>query len=582
MTLTTKVADTIYFNGYIYTADDKDSVQQALAIHDGFIIAVGSNEQIKSYVGDKTEQVDLNGKMMMPGIIDSHMHPFWGGEQLSGCHLNYEALTIEQILVRIQKALDTSPLTGKNDWLQVRAWLRQGMLPTGADITRADLDSLNSQRPIILFSNDCHTLACNSRALELFGIDENTAEPTDGKIVKDAQGRLTGILEDAPAMRAFDSIPSINPLQAEKVAELVQNELNKQGVTMVMDTRVSEKQLIAFKGLQDRNALHLRVRGAREITPDDVPTPADAAQAVVKAAEFAKQFDQPEWTPTPGIAVTNIKLFVDGVLQPPTMTASLLAPYRKNRGSVEKPDWQPTENYGDLYFSAAVLDALIYEIAVAGFDPHLHTVGEGAISISLDAIEKMRNRLPSQDIRPGLAHNELVASKDYVRFAQLNAIAALSFQWAAPSSEMVDEERHMLGEQRFENLEPIAKFIDAGAKIVFGSDWPIDALDEWYDLKVAATRRGRAINGTPAPRLDNDRDLTIHEVLRSATIDAAYALRCEKILGSLVVGKFADLIVLDRNPFQNPPDELENVKVLLTVVGGKTVYTMASSTESYR
>lgn len=567
-----QVADIIYFNGYIYTADQQDSVVDSIAVQNGYIIGCGSAKSLQQYVGPETESIDLEGKMMMPGIIDGHMHPFWGGIQLFGCHLNYESLSIEQILQRVQSHLDKDPRTGENDWLKVTAWLRQGMVPAGIDMYREDMDRLNTQRPVVLFSNDCHTLLANSRALELLGITKETLVPTDGKIGKHANGELNGILEDAPAMRAADSIPSIRDNQAIEVAELVQKVLNQQGVTSVMDARVSVQQLEAFAELQKRQELTIRFQAAREITPDETPDIASVAAAVDKAVAFAKQWHQAEWTPQPGIGLRNIKMFVDGVLQYPTMTASLLEPYRVNKGTEAQADWQATDNYGDLYFTAEILDELLEKIAAAGYDPHLHTVGEGAVSIVLDAIEKMRAAHPEKDIRPGLAHNELVNPKDYQRFARLKTIACLSFQWAAPTPELADFERNMIGEERFKDLEPIAKFIDAGAVVAFGSDWPIDDFDEWYDLKVAATRRGHDIDGQQAPRLDTDRDLTVIEVLRSATIDSAYAQHREEVIGSLEVGKFADMIVLDRNVFQIPADDIENVKVLCTIVGGKTVH----------
>ncbi|KLN95543.1 amidohydrolase [Moellerella wisconsensis] len=567
-----KVADVIYFNGYIYTADQQNTVVDSIAVADGYILACGSAEQLQRYVGPETESIDLEGKMMMPGIIDGHMHPFWGGVQLFGCHLNYESLTIDEILQRVQSHLDKDPRTGENDWLKVTAWLRQGMLPAGIDMYREDMDRLNTKRPVVLFSNDCHTLLANSRALELLGITKETPTPPDGKIGKHPNGELNGILEDAPAMRAADSIPSIRDDQAVEVAELVQKVLNQQGVTTVMDARVSEQQLAAFAELQQRNDLTVRFQAAREITPDETPDIASVAAAVDKAVAFAKQWHQAEWTPAPGIGLRNIKMFVDGVLQYPTMTASLLAPYRVNKGSETQPDWQETDNYGDLYFTAEILDELLEKIAAAGYDPHLHTVGEGAISIVLDAIEKMRIAHPEKDIRPGLAHNELVNPKDYQRFARLGTIACLSFQWAAPTPELSEFERNMVGETRFQDLEPIAKFIDAGATVAFGSDWPIDDFDEWYDLKVAATRRGHDIDGKKAPRLDTDRNLTVTEVLRAATIDSAYAQHREEVIGSLEPGKFADMIILDRNVFQILPDDIANVKVLCTIVGGKTVH----------
>lgn len=570
--MSNQLADVIYFNGYIYTADAQDSIVEAIAIACGKVLACGTSQQLASYANEQTLKIDLHGKMMMPGIIDGHMHPFWGGEQLSGCHLNYESLTIEQIIDRVQQHLDSDLLTGENDWLKVTAWLRQGMLPAGTDMYRSDMDKLKTNRPVILFSNDCHTMLANSRALALFGIDQNTPEPSDGKIGKYPNGELNGILEDAPAMRAVDSIPSLNAQQAEQVARLVQKTLNAQGVTTVMDARVSAKQLDAFSSLQNKGELTLRFQAAREITPDDANSVEAVAGAVEKAVEFANRYHQQQWTPEPGIGLHNIKMFVDGVLQPPTMTASLLEPYTINQGTEEAPDWQLTDRYGDLYFTPEILDELMEKIAAAGFDPHLHTVGEGAVSIALNAIEKMRAAHPGKDIRPGLAHNELVNANDYQRFARLGAIACLSFQWAAPTPELVIAERHMLGETRFQELEPIAKFIDAGAVVAFGSDWPIDGLDEWYDLKVAATRQGRTVNGVTPPRLDNDRNLTVTEVLRSATIDSAYAQHREDVIGSLEVGKFADMIVIDRNVFTIPPEDIENVKVLLTVVGGKTVY----------
>lgn len=570
--MSNQLADVIYFNGYIYTADAQDSIVEAIAIACGKVLACGTSQQLESYANEQTLKIDLHGKMMMPGIIDGHMHPFWGGEQLSGCHLNYESLTIEQIIDRVQQHLDSDLLTGENDWLKVTAWLRQGMLPAGTDMYRSDMDKLKTNRPVILFSNDCHTMLANSRALALFGIDQNTPEPSDGKIGKYPNGELNGILEDAPAMRAVDSIPSLNAQQAEQVARLVQKTLNAQGVTTVMDARVSAKQLDAFSSLQNKGELTLRFQAAREITPDDANSVEAVAGAVEKAVEFANRYHQQQWTPEPGIGLHNIKMFVDGVLQPPTMTASLLEPYTINQGTEEAPDWQLTDRYGDLYFTPEILDELMEKIAAAGFDPHLHTVGEGAVSIALNAIEKMRAAHPGKDIRPGLAHNELVNANDYQRFARLGAIACLSFQWAAPTPELVIAERHMLGETRFQELEPIAKFIDAGAVVAFGSDWPIDGLDEWYDLKVAATRQGRTVNGVTPPRLDNDRNLTVTEVLRSATIDSAYAQHREDVIGSLEVGKFADMIVIDRNVFTITPEDIENVKVLLTVVGGKTVY----------
>jgi hypothetical protein len=573
MTANIQTVDVIYHNGTIYTADQHDAFCQALAVGEGYIVAVGSDAEVMPLAGPETEVIDLQGKVMLPGIIDSHMHPFWGGKQLRGCNLNYAALTVEQTLAIIQKHIDNDPFKGESDWLTVRAWQRQAMMPVGADMSREALDSLNTERPVALFSNDCHTLAANSRALEMLGIDESTPVPADGKIARDEAGRLTGILEDAPAMRAFDSIPSGTPEQNVQIATHVQQVLNQQGVTTVMDTRVFAEQLEAFAALRERGELTLRMLGAKEVTPDSVDGPEDAARAINDIAEFNRSWNDAEWTPAPGFGLTHVKFFVDGVLQPPTMTASLLEPYRENRGTHDVPDWQPSERYGDLYFTAPVLDALMVECGRAGIHPHTHTVADGAIEMVLNAVEKMRAAYPDKDVRPGLAHNELVAPHQYDRFAKLGATAVLSYQWGGLPGVLIDEEREMLGEARFANMEPAARFLDAGARLSYGSDWPIDRLDEWYNLQVGMTRRAWDSEGNPAgPRLDTDRDLTLIETLRSATIDAAYMIAKERYIGSLEVGKLADAIVLENNLFEQPVETVYQTKVLRTLVGGKVVY----------
>lgn len=566
-------AETAYINGYIYTADSANNVCEAIAIAHGYIIATGTTKQIQYLVNQNTQVINLQGKTMLPGIIDAHLHPFWGGLQLSGCHLDYASLTIEQTLAKIQHYLDQDPCVGIDDWLQVRGWLRQEVLPLGTDITRTDLDRLNTVRPVILFSNDCHTLVANTRALEKFGLNRHTPAPKDGKIGRRPDGELNGILEDAPAMRAFDSIPALNNKQAIEVAKLVQYELNKQGVTTVMDARSADLQFRAFKTLAEQDSLTIRLLGAAEITPDDAATLNDIPKALENVKAFAKTYSDEQWQPKPGLKISLVKFFIDGVLQAPLMTASLLKPYRINQGTHDQLNFIETDRFGDLYYDNTLLENLIIESSKAGFHPHMHTVGDGAIETMLNHIETLRTQYPHLNhIRPSLAHNELAAPHQYARFAQLNVIATLSFQWAGPTNEMIEQFYHMLGEARFNELEPCAKFLDAGAKIAFGSDWPIDPLNEWYDFKVAMTRTGYSPAGKITKQLKTDRCLTVTEVLRAATIDAAFMLSQEQHIGSIEIGKFADLIILDRNPFMIEAEDIENVKIISTIIGGKLVY----------
>lgn len=564
-----KVADKIYLNGTIFTSDSNNTVAHAIAFEGGKVLAVGSNAEMQALRNATTEIIDLQGKMLMPGVVDSHLHPFWGGLQLSGCNLDYASLSVADTLKFVQDYIDQDPQTGENDWLQVRAYLRQAVLPIGTDITRRDLDTLKTNRPVILFANDCHTLVANTRALELFGIDENTPIPPDGTIRRYPDGTLNGIMEDAPAMRAFDSIPGIDDAKAVVIAKDVQQLLNSQGVTTVMDARALPVQFDAFTTLKNNDELTIRLVGAREITPDNAPSVADVPPAVERMMEFAAKYTDKTWQEKPGIFISHAKFFVDGVMQSPINTASLLAPYRENKGTKDAPNWQPSENMGYLYYSNELLSALISAVSEKGFHPHMHTVADGAIEVTLDAIEAMRQKLPGKDIRPSLAHNELTSPHQYKRFKELGAMPCLSFQWAGYTQEFADEMRDVLGEGRFENLEPAGKFYDAGIRVAFGSDWPIDPLNEWHDFKVAVTRQGEAPNN---PRLNTDRNVTITEVLRSATIDAAYMIAADQYVGSLEAGKFADYIILDRDLLTGDPADIENVKILETVIGGKTVY----------
>lgn len=559
-------ADIVFYNANIYTVDDENSIQEAIAIKDGYILAVGQTEKIMPYVNEQTQVRDMAGKTVMPGLVDCHLHAFWGGSQLISCSLNYQSLTVEQTLNIIQTSLNQDPIRDDAYWLPVRAWSRSEMQPAGADMNRMILDSLETKRPVVLFSSDCHTLVANSRALALLGIDEEVENPEDGKYYRDDEGRLNGVIDDAPCMRAFDEATRLSHEQMVLLADRIQKALNQQGVTTVMDARVYTEHLDAFATLKERKQLTLRFLGAKEITPSQAKSEIEAQESVQDVVVLANKYNKEAWRPEPNVGICSVKIFIDGVLQAPMCTAYLLSPYLENTGCESEPKWTISTNKGDLYFPEAIIDILTLTCAQLQINPHFHTVGEGAIEVVLNSIEKMRKIYTDVDARPSLAHNELVAPHQFKRFADLNTTAVLSFQWAGVTN---FDEQYFLGEERFQNLEPHAKFIDAGARIAFNSDWPIDALDEWGSFQIGMTRQ---LPYDGALKLDNDRVLTLLETLRAATINAAYTLGKERYIGSLEVGKFADLIVLDRNVFCEPTTKIGKTKVILTMVGANIVY----------
>jgi hypothetical protein len=203
----------------------------------------------------------------------------------------------------------------------------------------------------------------------------------------------------------------------------------------------------------------------------------------------------------------------------------------------------------------------------------MHADGDRAVHEALDAIEAMRKEFPESAIRAAIAHDEIVTPSDFPRYAQLGAIPVLSFQWEKPAADTLDGSQDYMGPARFKYFEPAGYLAAAGARIAYGSDWPVDRLDEWFALKVGVTRENDPDAGPKyAGRLSTDVGLTVPAVIRAITANAAYELHAERDVGSLEVGKLADLIVIDRNLLKTSPRQIADVKVLLTVVGGRTVY----------
>jgi len=564
-------ADTIYHNGYIYTVDARDSVQQALAVRAGRIVYVGDNAGAKPLTGKKTKVIDLHGRMLMPGLVDGHMHPQSGGSRLLNCSLDYAALTVAQFQSRIQSCLDKDKKSDASRWLVVVNWFQQGMLPDGVETTAATLDALKTERPVIVRSSFGHSALLNSKAVQLAGIKRDTPDPAGGKITRDAKGDTTGLLEDAAQDLAMNLLPPLTEAENLAASKAALAAMRKQGITSFLDAYTDPETMTAFADLHKQGKLTARAHFAVLIDLDKGATPQSAVAELLKQQ---KQFDQGPTTVKPSMQVRHAKLFMDGVISAPAFTGTMLEPYLVNKGTADKPDWQPGASNGPAsYFSPDALKTTLTELANARIDPHIHVDGDRAVRESLNAIEYLRSTPAGKDVRPALAHDEIVAPADYPRFAKLDVTPVLSFQWGKPAPDTVGALKDYIGPQRYAIVEPQALLLNAGARIAYGSDWPVDPLDEWFALKVGVTRTaapdaGKEYSGTLGPQPGMPRAA----VLRAITLNAAYTLRQEALTGSLEPGKLADLIVLDRNFFTIPAEDIANIKVLQTVVGGKIVY----------
>jgi predicted amidohydrolase YtcJ len=557
-------ADLVYRSGFVYTVDANDSVQQALAVRGGRIVYVGGDAGATALAGNRTRIVDLQGRMLMPGLIDAHMHPQSGGSRLLNCSLDYARLTVPQFQARIQACLDRDKTKDPSRWLVVVNWFQQGMQPDGVGTTAATLDALTTTRPILVRSSFGHSVQLNSRGVKLAGIKRGTFDPAGGTIVRDAAGKATGLLEEAAQDLAMRLLPPLNSQQNLAASTAALDAMRRQGITSFLDAWTDVDTMRAFAKLQGQGKLTARAHFAPLIDPGKAGT---AKSAVAGLLRQQRRFDQGPTRVRPSMQVRHAKLFMDGVIAAPAFTGAMLAPYLVPQGTTDPGKGPPS------YFSPSALDSTLAALALARIDPHIHADGDRAVRDSLDAIARLRGKPAGRRPRPALAHAEIVAPGDYARFAALDVAPVLSLQWAKPAPDTVGALKDFLGPERYAAVEPQAVLRDAGARVAYGSDWPVDPLDVWFALKVGVTRSAAPDAGAEfAGRLTAQPGMSRAAVLRAATLDAAWTLRQEGTTGSLEVGKLADFIVLDRNFFTIPENDIANIKVLQTVVGGRLVY----------
>ncbi|MEO8804926.1 MAG: amidohydrolase [Burkholderiaceae bacterium] len=571
-------ADTVVLrNGRVVTMDSADSTRQAVVVRNGTIVFVGTDAGAAAWISPATKVIDLEGRMLMPGFVDAHLHSLAGGRALLLCDLAYAPLSQAQMRSQVQACLDATADKEPDTWLEVVNWDRFSTSAIDGDPTKALLDALTTQRPIAVTSSDFHTVLANSRALAVAGISAATPDPAGGSFLRDAGGVPTGICEDAAGWQVKGAIPPDSDADLLKQGRAALAALREQGITSFMDAAAGEGHGKTFKALRDAGELTARAHLAITLAPEEAASSPSATIAAAKT--LAASIDQATLTVAPGLTARVVKIFLDGIVNAPGDTGALLSPYYTNAGTDAAPNWVPGSNVGAIYFPADVLKPLLLAAADAKLDAHIHATGERAVGQALDAVETVRQQRPTADFRPAIAHDETVAVADYGRFAGLNTTATMSFQWAVRAPYSIGETENHLGPDRFARMEPFGSLRNAGARVAYGSDWPIDPFDTFLALKAGVTRSGDPTNPHSAASLapifegpiNADPALSRADALRAITMNSAHQLRIEKQVGSIEVGKFADLIVLDKDFMAVPDDELARNQVLLTMVGGKVV-----------
>ncbi|MFF4628801.1 amidohydrolase [Streptomyces griseorubiginosus] len=542
-------ADLVLTGGPVHTVDPARSRATSVAVRDGRIVAVGHDE-VRELIGPRTEVVDLKGKLLLPGFQDAHVHPQGAGLELGLCHLA-DTVDPAEYLRRIGEYADRNPDV---EWITGGGWSLEAF-PGGAPTAEA-LDAIVPDRPVFLPNRDHHGAWVNSRALERAGIDARTPDPADGRIERDADGNPTGMLQEGAVHLVGKLVP--DPTPEDQLAALLRAQavLHSYGVTAWQDAIVGAYANMAdpapsYLAALDQGLLTARVVGAlwwdRERGAEQIP------ELLARREQLHRD----------RFRACTVKVMQDGIAE--NHTAAMLTPYLTGCGC-------SSDNSGISFVEPGELKKYVTELDASGFQVHFHALGDRAVREALDAVESARTANGWRDTRHHLAHLQVVHPHDVPRFRALGASANLQMLWAAHEPQMDELTLPFLGAERGARQYPFGDLLRAGATLAAGSDWPVSSPDPFQAIHVAVNRVSPgAPEGTPeflpGQRLD------LGTALAAYTAGSAHVNHLDDITGSITVGKSADLVVLDRDPFAGPPEEIAATRVLETFVEGRRVHT---------
>ena len=542
-------ADLVLLHGRIHTEDGSRSVLQALAVRGNTIVAVGTDQAIGAFVGPGTRSVDLAGRVVLPGIIDAHIHPAQSAQDIGKCSLDDKPLTPMEVKTRVAACLKDSP-GNPSGWFEVIM-----VDPSGLTLTRAELDAMLPGRPLLLTGSDGHTVWANSAALRLAHISAASKDPVGGHIERDRAGEPTGTLRDTAAEIAQAAVPAASVEHEAAQLTKALDSMRAVGITSVQDAAIDDHGMQIYKHLYDAHRLNMRVRASFYLKN----LHETAAVLIGDAVKF-----RAKWAVDPDfLRADAVKIFADGVIEYPSHTAAMLEPYLDGQG-------RPTADRGPSYFVQDNLDKIVAAADAAGLTVHIHAIGDRGVRSALDAFAAARRSNGMRDNRDQIAHLELINPADFSRFKQLGVIANFQLLWAEGGDYIDKATIPYLGPERSRYLYPARSLRDAGAVIAGGSDWGVSSFDPFIAMEHGITRSEH--RGLPA--LLPEQSLTLQDMVDAYTINAAFALKQERTTGSIEAGKRGDFIVLDRDIFALDPFDLHDTRVMATYLDGREVYAM--------
>jgi predicted amidohydrolase YtcJ len=550
-------ADLVFVNGDVYTVDATRSWANAVAVRDGAVVAVGTDDEVRELIGQGTEVVDLAGRLLLPGFQDSHVHPVGGGLDMLQCDM-HDLEDRDQYLAAVRDYLATHP---DEQWVLGGGWA-QDVFSRGCP-PKEDLDAVAPDVPAFLPNRDGHSAWVNSKALEIAGITADTPDPEDGRIERNADGSPQGTLHEG-AMHLVDL--HIPPTPAESMYQGVlkgQAYLHSLGITGWQDAIVDDGSLYG------NHAAYLRAANEGVLTGRVVGA---LWWDRTKGLEQIDHLRELRETGVVGrFAATSIKIMQDGVCE--NFTAATLTPYLDAHG-------HPTDNAGISFVEPELLKEAVTQLDALGFQVHFHALADRAVRESLDAVEAARTANGMNDLRHHLAHIQIVHPDDLPRFRQLGALANAQPLWAAHEAQMDELTIPFLGPERASWQYPFGSLLRHGATLVMGSDWPVSTPDPMAEIHVAVNRK---MPSNYVYRVDNadvfypEERIDLPTAVAAFTAGSAYASHRETETGSIEVGKRADVAVFDRNIFATPVDEIAGARCLQTYVDGERVYAAADA-----
>lgn len=540
--------DMAFSNGALYTLASDKPWAEALVVDDGRIVYVGSNKGAAPFISQSEQHIDLQGKMLLPSFQDVHIHPVSGGMAYTGCPL-FDLPTVEAVLDKVAACAEEQP---EADYIHGNGW-DWGIFSDHQSPDKKLLDAIDDKRPIVIVDADGHTFWLNSAALQLAGISAASKNPEGGEIGRrEGSNEPDGTLLEGPAMELINNkLPAITDKQRANGLRYTQKYLHSLGITAIHDAYVrlqgneADRSLPVYQQLRDTGELNLRVVAALYWEPG-------------QGLEQIEQMERARQQYSGGrLQVGGVKFWADGIVE--TRTAKMLEDYSDKPG-----------HSGLLMVPLDEMLAAVPKLDARGFQIHIHAIGDATVRYALDAFAQARAENGVRDSRFLTAHTQIVNPADIERFGKLDAIGGFSPYWAYADTYVTEINPPQLGPERMQQMYPMRSILESGGRIAFGSDWSVSTANPLLGIEAAVTHLEP--DGPTTPEFMPQERLSLAQAIAGYTIDAAYANFLDTDTGSLEVGKYADLVILDTNLFDLEPADISQARVLATLIEGKLVY----------